>query len=412
MRFHLSSKFWDRLSEKTAAFLLLRVGHWLQKKSTNKWSEIVVKVSERGGVQVPARIVSAAPEPFKRKSMESLAGKDFPDDTPRQFEDAPRQNRNLVPVPDWAKEIQTFLANQLSVHTQRAYETDLKQFFRFLEGKISLFRLDQLAPEHVILFRKHLEEGRIGGKPMEKSTINRKLAVIKSFLNWLKLNRHIIENPASLVKGYPQSQESSLKGLSDLEAREMLEKPNRNSRSGSLHWAVLNTLLYLGVRKGELIGLKIGDLSEERGTKVMKVRGKGHRIRILPMTLPVQLAIQNYLDICRRDMTETEAPLFTPTKNPRTKTMIKPLNPNAISYIVIRYARKAGVLKQISPHSCRATCISNALDRRATQRSVQNLAGWSTPLMIQRYDKRREDLKNSAAFLVDYGEEPAKPATA
>ena len=111
-------------------------------------------------------------------------------------------------------------------------------------------------------------------------------------------------------------------------------------------------------------------------------------------------------------MSETEAPLFTPTRNPRTKALIKPLNPNAISYIVIRYARKAGVLKQISPHSCRATCISNALDRRATQRSVQNLAGWSTPLMIQRYDKRREDLKNSAAFLVDYGDDEAKPATA
>jgi integrase len=87
----------------------------------------------------------------------------------------------------------------------------------------------------------------------------------------------------------------------------------------------------------------------------------------------------------------------------------KPLGPNAITYIVTTYAKKAGVLQKVSPHSCRATCISNALDKKATHRSVQYLAGWSTPLMIQRYDKRREELKNSAAFVVDYSsEEPPK----
>ena len=105
------------------------------------------------------------------------------------------------------------------------------------------------------------------------------------------------------------------------------------------------------------------------------------------------------------DRTDKDAPLFTPTKNPRTGHLNKILNPNAITYIVARYAMKAGVVKHVSPHSCRATCISNALDRKATHRSVQHLAGWTTPLMIQRYDKRREELKNSAAFLIDYREE-------
>jgi integrase/recombinase XerD len=168
----------------------------------------------------------------------------------------------------------------------------------------------------------------------------------------------------------------------------------------------------MGLRKGELIGLKVGDLDTERGVKVLKVRGKGHRVRILPITKNVEAAIENYLWVCRRDKGDTEAPLFTPTKNPRTQTLVKALNPHAITYIVLRYARKAGVLKKISPHSCRATCISNALDKKATHRAVQYLAGWSTPLMIQRYDKRREDLQNSAAYVIDYGEEPMASGTA
>jgi len=255
-----------------------------------------------------------------------------------------------------------------------------------------------------------LEEGRITGKPLQKSTINRKLAVVKSFLNWLKVNQYIGDNPAQLVKGYPQTQESSLKGLSDEETRKILEKPVLSSRAGSLHCAILHCLFYLGLRKGELIRLRMGDLDEERGVAVMKVRGKGHRVRILPITAVVRASLDHYFGACQRDSQDKEAPLFTPTKNPRGGEVFKSLNPNAISYIVSRYAKKAGVLKPISPHSCRATCISNALDRRATHRSVQHMAGWSTPLMIQRYDKRREDLKNSAAFLIDYGEEESVAA--
>ncbi len=359
---------------------------------------MVVREREGGGPRRGTAFpIPPRPEPFKRKELETLTGKGFPGDTAQQFG---------VPVvlPTWAREIQPFLQNQLSVHTRRAYETDLKQFFLFLEGRISPENFRELRAEHIILFRKYLEEGRLTGRPFEKTTVNRKLAVVKSYLTWLRANHVINENPAQLVKGFPQNQESSLKGLSDQEAKRMLESPRTNSKAGSLHAAILSVLLYLGLRKGELIQLKMGSLDEERGVPVIKVPGKGHRIRILPITPLVKAALENYFSVCRRDRAEKDAPLFTPTKNPRTGSLTKALNPNAISYVVARYAMKSGVVKRVSPHSCRATCISNALDRKATHRSVQHLAGWSTPLMIQRYDKRREDLKNSAAYAIDYEE--------
>ncbi|MBI4403455.1 MAG: tyrosine-type recombinase/integrase [Deltaproteobacteria bacterium] len=309
----------------------------------------------------------------------------------------------LTNLPKWTREIQPFLQNQLSDNTRIAYENDLKQFLLFLNGRVSPEKFISLEPEHIILYRKCLEEGRLGSKPMQKSTINRKLAVVKSFFTWLKANRLLENNPADLVKSFPQTQESALKGLSDQEARRILDIPSLNSRTGALHSAILHCLLYLGLRKGELTDLKMGDLDFERGVPVIKVRGKGHRLRILPLTVPVRLALDRYFEKCSRDKSDKEASLFVATKDNRTPNAGRPLYPNAITYIVIRYAKKAGVLKRISPHSCRATCISNALDRRATHRSVQHLAGWTTPLMIQRYDKRREDLHNSAAFAIDYG---------
>jgi site-specific recombinase XerD len=388
-----------QLVEQLVFNLALWSSRWLKSHSQKKWLKLSSDI-EKNRVHTLGRNISSVYKADNEIGLKSLVSKGFPGDLRRHEKD-------VVSLPRWAREIPTFLANQLSDHTRRSYETDLKQFFQFLEGRISSREIESLRPDHVILFRKYLEEGRLNGKIMEKSTVNRKLAVVKSFLNWLKVNQVIRDNPAQLVKGFPQSQESSLNGLSDDEARKILNLPNRNSRAGALHLAVLHVLLYLGLRKSELLNLKMGDLTEERGVTVLKVRGKGHRVRILPLTSQLKNILEHYFFACRRDKTRPEDPMFTPTKNPATGELLKKMHPHAITYIVMHYAKKGGILKKISPHSCRATCISNALDRKATQRSVQHLAGWSTPLMIQRYDKRREDLKNSAAFLVDYGvEEP------
>jgi len=386
---------------KALFWVLFQLSKSLKKRSQKDWEKFV----HRSIDLEPSRVHRQNPnvyKAFKQTSSESLSGKG-------SWVEALQPEKPQVSLPRWAQEIQPFLQNQLSDHTRRAYEGDLKQFFLFLEGRISPEDLKALKPEHIILFRKSLEEGRLTGKVLEKTTVNRKLAVVKSFLSWLKLNQLISENPAELVKGFPQSQESSLKGFSDEEARKILFLPRLNSKAGALHSAILHMLFYMGLRKAELMSLRMGDISEERGVPVLKVRGKGHRVRILPMVPIVKASLEHYFHVCRRDSSQTESFVFTPTKNPLNGILEKPLGPNAITYIVTTYAKRAGVLQKVSPHSCRATCISNALDKKATHRSVQYLAGWSTPLMIQRYDKRREELKNSAAFVVDYSsEEPPK----
>jgi len=76
-----------------------------------------------------------------------------------------------------------------------------------------------------------------------------------------------------------------------------------------------------------------------------------------------------------------------------------------IFYIVTKYARQAGIANRVSPHSCRATAISNARDRNVPDRAIQEFAGWATPDMITRYDKRKTAVENSAALSIDYGNE-------
>jgi integrase len=76
-----------------------------------------------------------------------------------------------------------------------------------------------------------------------------------------------------------------------------------------------------------------------------------------------------------------------------------------IFYIVTRYAKLAGVANRVSPHSCRATAISNARDHNVPDRAIQEFAGWANPDMITRYDKRKSSVENSAAHAIRYGKE-------
>jgi len=212
---------------KMLFWVVFRMSRWLKNRSEIDWEKFVTFSLnlEPSRVHRQDRGLYKA---NKHTALETLVEQ-------ASWGDLSQYRKATVSLPNWAKEIQPFLQNQLSEHTRRAYEGDLKQFFMFLEGRISPEDLRILKPEHIILFRKSLEEGRLTGKVLEKATVNRKLAVVKSFLSWLKLNRLIEENPAELVKGFPQSQESSLKGFSDEEARKILLLPILNSRAGALH---------------------------------------------------------------------------------------------------------------------------------------------------------------------------------
>jgi integrase len=138
---------------------------------------------------------------------------------------------------------------------------------------------------------------------------------------------------------------------------------------------------------------------------VIRLRGKGNSERVIPLVPPVWNAIRWYRRISFREDGVTEEPLFTPVKNNRTGDLGKALDPSSVFYIVAKYARLAGVTQKISPHSCRATAISNARDRNVPDRAIQEFAGWSTPDMITRYDKRKTAVEKSAALAIHYGVE-------
>lgn len=310
----------------------------------------------------------------------------------------PAKGFSLTP---WLMLSTPFLQNQLSEHTRVAYQCDLLQFFEFLSRMANPPTPVTLEPRHLIDYRNSLTT-------FQPATVNRKLATVSAFLQFLVAQGLIRSNPGQAVKLFPLSSESKTEGFSDEEVIRILQTPDKTKVTGAMHSAVLHVLFFLGLRQGELRGLTIGSISSDRGVPTLKVKGKGHRERTLPIPQHVMAEIENYLMQAKKDCRVSSAPLFSPTMNRVTGKLDKHLTPNAVAYIVNHNAQLSGVAKKVSPHSCRATAISNALDNRATHRMVQAMAGWTSAAMITRYDKRRRAIGNSAVAKIDYAANTAK----
>jgi len=294
--------------------------------------------------------------------------------------------------------VDSFLKAQNSEHTKRAYENDLVAFLSFMKVTKKPMNVHTLIEYRE---RCRTELSPRTGQALSHVSINRRIATIKSFLNWLVINGVLPNNPAKAVKSFRAGRESPTRDIPNDRVRQMLDLPARHKVAGRMHHAILMVLFHLGLRRAELVSLRTSDLFEQEGMRVIRVKGKGDKERVLPLPTEVAKSIDQYLEMAKKSIS-IDQPLFTPVKNNVTKTKEKPLHPNAIAYVVQHYARLAGVSYRVSPHSARATAVSNALDNLAPHRAVQHMAGWSSPLMVTRYDKRKQELRNSAVKYVQY----------
>ena len=325
------------------------------------------------------------------------------------------QTHELIRPDDRLKQsIEGFLLDQRSPHTRRAYGKDLKRFISFLLMRQAQGGTETIGRATLIAYKDQL-----GGEGLQATTVDRHLATLRSFFRWLRDDGLIERNPAEGVRFLNPRKLSTTIGFSDEEVRRLLKLPDLHKRTGAQHYAILMILFYCGLRRSELCALRTSSLTverlrgldgEQRAQQVLRLQGKGGGERLIALIPPVWNALRYYLHITRRDPAADQW-LFAPIRNNRTGVAEKPLDPSMIFYLVRRYARLAGVRSRVSPHSCRATAISNARDRGVPDRAIQEFAGWASPDMITRYDKRKNAVEKSAAHAIRYGDAEEPDAT-
>lgn len=305
----------------------------------------------------------------------------------------------LNPVHSLRESIEAFLLDQRSPHTRKAYGKDLKRFIKFLHFRNYQQGIETINRTLLIAYKETLIS-----EELEHTTIDRHIATLKSFFQWLVDDGHLDKSPADGVRFLNPRRISRTNGFSDQQVEKILKIPDLHTRTGSLHYAILMVLFYCGLRRSELCSLKTIHIGTERDQKIFRLTGKGNAERLIVIIPAVWNAIKHYFYITRRDFSRDEY-LFVPVRNNRTQILTKPLDPSMIFYIVSKCSKQAGITNRVSPHSCRATAISNARDHNVPDRAIQEFAGWTSPDMITRYDKRKTSVEDSAAHSISYGTE-------
>jgi integrase/recombinase XerC len=280
-----------------------------------------------------------------------------------------------------------------SPSTLRNYRTDLMQFREFLTppGEKTM-PLDELDHRIVREFVSWLYDRRL-----EKASVARKLAALRSFYKFCVRERMAKQNPARLVstpklpKRVPrvltaEELNAFLDNLADGSGRRRGgRRAQANAESHKLvlkrDRAILELLYASGLRVSELVGLNLGDI--DRRGQMLRVLGKGRKERVVPYGGKAQAALEAYWPerdgILNRAQTESE--LEAVFLNPRGRR----LTDRSVRLIVKKYARLANVNWNLHPHSLRHAFATHLLADGADLRAIQELLGHASLSTTQRY---------------------------
>ena len=302
----------------------------------------------------------------------------------------PLREPHLAPpsAPEAQRLISIYLRTLTSPQTVKTYNTELSLFASYLESEMGK-GLGELTAEDISLYREHLIS------TYAAATAAKKLAVLRRFLIFTFMAGATTVNPESLrffAKSPRVRQDSSYNVLTDEELSRMLAAARA---SNYRDYVMLAVMAGCGLREAEVVGIKIGDFRDVGGGQTfLRVLGKGHKVRNVPLSPDLWRLIQRYVLLTQRSFTshpDSRKPLF----NSRVGKN-KPLTTRSVQNIVKKYVRAAGITKAISPHSIRHTVGTNMAVNEAPLLVIQQFLGHSDPKTTMRYIRRAEELATRA----------------
>jgi integrase/recombinase XerD len=294
-----------------------------------------------------------------------------------------------------------WLANITNPKTRRAYKNDVSEFSHFA-GLQNPVELRTVARAHVIAWRKDME-----GRELSPASIRRKLSALSSLFDYLCERNAVAGNPVDGVKRpLANGNEGSTPALGDAQARTLLEAPSEKTLKGVRDRAILATLLYHGLRREELCGLRVKDMQSRQGIVHFRVLGKRDKIRFVPVHPAAQRLIETYLALAGHGP-DLPGPLFRPVQNNRTPEKLdRPLDPASVYRNILRkYGLETGISAEVNGlcvHSLRATAATNALSHEADIAKVQEWLGHANVSTTRLYDRRKTQPEDSPTFKVKY----------
>ena len=259
----------------------------------------------------------------------------------------------------------------LSDNTLSSYRRDLRQFHEWLakfHGK-TIIAADRADLKHYLGAR--LEQGRSA-----RSTA-RFLSCVRGFYHYLLRESRITVDPTLDVDS-PRLGRPLPKSLSEAEVDKLLEAPDLEIALEFRDRTMLELLYACGLRVSELTSLTMAQLSMNQG--VVRVFGKGSKERLVPVGEEAMQWLQSYLSGPRMELLKgVPSDVLFPSKRGTQMTR------QAFWYRIKIYAQRAGIKRELSPHTLRHAFATHLLNHGADLRVVQMLLGHSDLTTTQIY---------------------------
>ena len=226
----------------------------------------------------------------------------------------------------------------------------------------------------------------------QPSTVSRRLSVVVGFYRTCVIDQVLAYSPADYVRRPPVPAESPTLGLGHLQFEALITTARLSANIND--FALIAMLGLLGLRIFEACGASVGDLGEEHGHRVLKIRGKGDKTVLIPLLPAVARAIDRAVD--GRD----SGPILRNAHNAR-------MDRHAASRRLKQLADAASIrMPRMHPHMLRHTFVTTMLDAGVSLRDVQIAARHADPRTTMRYDRARKDLDRHPNYILAAYMEP------
>lgn len=273
---------------------------------------------------------------------------------------------------DYLEQFKHHLSNKkhCSKNTLDAYIRDVSQFIIYCSQN-GAKQVDEITEEYIM---KYIEYLTFIGK--SDATITRTVASLRSYFSFLLSQNTITQDPAKDIKG-PKTVRKIPDILDAKEISLLLSQPDGNDFKNIRDRAMLEVLYATGIKVSELIELKMTDVNLQIG--IIHTSSSKHE-RIVPLYPAANKHLTDYCTVARPVLIQNsgEDRLFTNMNG-------RPMTRQGFWKIIKHYAEKAGIKKDITPHTLRHSFAAHLLENGAQLKDIKDMLGHSDISSTQIY---------------------------